>query len=94
METRGCCAVPGRSGFPAGPKARRARDAGEWGLPAIVLFLLPKCPMCVAAYVATFTGIGLSFEAATWLRNSTLAVGVLAIAVVVARVLRRYFVAG
>ncbi|HEU4636739.1 MAG TPA: hypothetical protein VFS41_11210 [Edaphobacter sp.] len=94
MGTRSCCAVPGRSSFPAGSKARRAKDAGEWGAPALVLFLLPKCPMCVAAYVATFTGIGLSIEAATWLRNSMLAVCVLAVVLLSARMLRRYLVQG
>jgi hypothetical protein len=48
--------------------------------------------MCVAAYVAMFTGIGLSIEAATWLRESTLAVCVLALTALATRLLRRYFV--
>lgn len=94
MGTRSCCAVPGRSSFPAGSKARRAKDAGEWGVPALVLFLLPKCPMCVAAYVATFTGIGLSIEAATWVRDFMVAVSVLAVTVLVIRMLRRQLVHG
>lgn len=94
MGTRSCCAVPVRSSFPAGSKARRAKDAGGWGVPALVLLLLPKCPMCLAGYVAAFTGIGLSVEAATWVRYSMLAVCVLVLTVLAARILRGYFCAG
>ncbi|MEG9438905.1 hypothetical protein JAO29_22445 [Edaphobacter sp. HDX4] len=94
MQVHSCCPANGRNSFPAPSKARQARDAGEWGVPTLVLFLLPKCPMCVAAYVAMFTGIGLSIEAATWLRASTLAVCVLALTALTTRLLRRYFVPG
>ena len=94
MGTRSCCVADGRSSLPTRSKVRRAKDAGEWGAPTLVLFLLPKCPICVAVYVATFTGIGLSIEAATWVRNSMLAVCVLAVVLLAARLLRRYLVQG
>jgi hypothetical protein len=94
MNAASCCAGSGRGSFLAPSKAQQAKNAGEWGAPTLVLFLLPKCPMCVAAYVAMFTGIGLSIEAATWVRESTLAVCVLALIALATRLLRRYFVPG
>jgi hypothetical protein len=48
--------------------ARRVRELVAWAVPSAILVLLPKCPACLAAYVALWTGLGLSFSTATYLR--------------------------
>jgi hypothetical protein len=35
-------------------------------VPWVVLAIMPKCPLCLAGYVALFTGIGISFAAANF----------------------------
>jgi hypothetical protein len=51
---------------------RRCVDFAGWIIPGAILALIPKCPMCLAAYIVAWTGIGLSFTAATYLRTALL----------------------
>ncbi len=49
---------------------RRSLDLTAKVIPVAILAVLPKCPACLAAYVAIGTGIGLSLTTATYLRLS------------------------
>ncbi len=43
-------------------------EIAGWLLPSGLLLLIPKCPMCIAAFAMIWTGCGLSFVTATYLR--------------------------
>jgi hypothetical protein len=50
--------------------ARRTRGAASWALPSIALALVPKCPMCIAAYLAIGGSLGVSLSTAAHLRTA------------------------
>lgn len=58
---------------------RRIATFVQLAFPVAVLALIPKCPACIAAYVLLFTGIGLSFEAASAMRWTLIASSVVAL---------------
>ena len=49
---------------------RRTRGAAAFALPSIALALVPKCPMCIAAWLALGGGLGISFTTAAHLRTA------------------------
>ena len=64
--------------------ARRVRELAGWMVPGALLALMPKCPMCLAAYVALCSGLTLSYSSAHILMRAltALCIGMLALCVV------------
>jgi hypothetical protein len=102
MNTHRCCEVasdpcpkpftaPGAHGELHSPTfTRRCLDIACWIVPGAILTLMPKCPACLAAYVAIATGVGLSFSTATHLRASLLILSLALLLFLVVRRLRRF----
>src|SRR5262245_20633545 len=84
MKTNRCC---GNSRTPK--PGRRFVEVAEWIVPSAILALVPKCPMCLAAYIALWTGVGLSLSAAIYLRASLLIVSTVLILFLAVRSARR-----
>lgn len=60
-------------------------------LPAFLLAIVPKCPFCLAAYVALGTGIGLSIASAKLLYIFLLCAGIIPLSLFAAKHIREYF---
>jgi hypothetical protein len=73
-----------------GPPVRRRHDIAGCMIPAGVAVLLPKCPVCLAAYIALATGMGISVAAATYLRIVLLIICIASIAYFGSRRARRF----
>ena len=74
-----------------GCRRRRAGGLAGWVLPSAALIFLPKCPLCVAMYVALFTGASISLAHASLLRTGVMA---LCVATLVGLFLRKILRAG
>lgn len=79
--TRHCCAA----GPVAHRPARRVSRVVAAVLPAAALILLPKCPLCLAAWLAVATGISFSAAGVEWLRVSLVLLFVASLASVIWR---------
>ncbi|HWW03493.1 MAG TPA: hypothetical protein VNZ64_27570 [Candidatus Acidoferrum sp.] len=97
MNARHCCQIKTRAGDNARRPASRLRRGGEaagWIVSSVTLALLPKCPVCVAAYVALATGIGISLPTATYLRAMLVVLCAASLVLIAARRLRSCIVRG
>lgn len=92
---RGCCcggsavAVAGSPALTASTRrssvGRRMLEFAGWLIPGTLLAFFPKCPLCVAGYVALATGLGVSLAAATFLRWTLLVLCIAALAFMASR---------
>jgi hypothetical protein len=82
MNARRCCLEGtqgrGSASLPAS-RLRRGSEIAGWIIPGATLVLLPKCPVCVAAYVALFSGICIPVACASSIRTSLLVLCVAAL---------------
>lgn len=105
--THPVCACRRDAAAPAGPAsamrgvssgerrlARRPRGAAAWALPTIALALIPKCPMCIVAYLAIGGGLGVSFTTAAHLRTALVWLCWSVLALLVARMAMRFNATG
>lgn len=87
MNSSCCCQRKPRSGHEARQQKswlRRVGGVAGWILPSALLALIPKCPICLAAYVALCTGFTMSGSSARILMRTltVLCIGTLALCVV------------
>ena len=81
---KSCCCQKKSSATQPKTWLRRAREVAGWIIPGALLALMPKCPMCLAAYIALFSGATISCTSAHILMRTVtvLCISTLALCVV------------
>ena len=94
MTALTCCsrsATRGDENRRPASRLRRGRGAAGWIVPGAALALLPKCPACVAAYLAFASGVTLSAPAASVLRTSVIVLCAVSLSYATARLAMQVF---
>ena len=89
MSAHRCCSVAGSDGRERSAFMWRCREIAAWIVPGAVLALLPKCPLCIAAYIALVTGVGVSMSTLTYLRTTLVVLCAASLVYLTVRSLRR-----
>ena len=80
----------GNSGERGRPKLGRVvREASVWAIIATLWAVIPKCPACLAVYIAVWTGLGMSFTMASWVRTAAMILAGAVLLYLIATRLRR-----
>ena len=85
MMTGQCC-IGGRT---SRRLSRRLSTVAASILPGAVLVLLPKCPLCLAAWLTVVTGVGFSAAGAAWVPWMVVVFWVAVVAFAAALIVRR-----
>jgi hypothetical protein len=89
MKLASCCEAELSATLQRSPTVgQRCAAAAGWVVPGVILAVLPKCPACVAAYLAV-AGIGVSMTTASYLRVGLMVMCAAALALLAGRWLLR-----
>lgn len=94
MKTCGCQKEEAAKANGEQRLAERGVEAAKWIAPSAALVVVPKCPACLAAYVAMVSGIGISATVASNLRMIWILLCVMALAALMVRSLNRHAAGG
>lgn len=67
------------------PFRRLSSALSQAFFPTLALLVFPKCPMCIAVWIAAITGVTIGWDIAAWLRTALLFAGA---AILIALLLR------
>jgi predicted transporter len=91
-KTKNTCSCKDSLAIKNSPKKilQRSTNAFKLAMPVVGYALIPKCPVCLAGYIALGTGVGLSITTATYLRTALIIICMLSIVYFLAKHARRF----